>query len=98
MSVPMRSAGSRSGVNWMRWKPVWMQLRERLDGERLGQAGHAFEQHVAIGQQADEQAIDEILLPDDDARDFLLERRDPLAGFFDLLGDFLGAAGHKGVR
>ena len=28
---------------------------ERADGKRLGQAGHAFEQDVAAGEQADEQ-------------------------------------------
>jgi hypothetical protein len=26
---------------------------ERLDGERLGEAGDAFEQQVPVGQQAD---------------------------------------------
>ena len=56
MSVPIRSAGSKSGVNWRRWKPVWMQRRQRFDRERLGQARHAFEQDVAIGEQAEQQA------------------------------------------
>ena len=54
----MRSAGSRSGVNWMRWKLRVDRVGERLDGERLGQAGHAFEQHVAVGEQADQQPLD----------------------------------------
>ena len=32
-------------------------LRQRADGQRLGQAGHAFQQDVAAGEQADEQTI-----------------------------------------
>ena len=43
---------------------------QRLDGERLGEAGHAFEQDVAVGEQADEQPVHEILLADDDATQF----------------------------
>ena len=31
---------------------------EGLDGARLGQAGQAFEQHVAVGQQRDQQRLD----------------------------------------
>jgi hypothetical protein len=45
---------------------------EGFDGERLCQAGHAFEQDVSIGQQASEQAVYELFLADDDAGDFLL--------------------------
>ena len=37
-----------------------------LDRQRLGQAGHALEQHVAAGEQADEDALDHVALPDDD--------------------------------
>ena len=40
--------------------------RQRLDGQRLGQAGHAFEQDVAVGEQAEQQSVDEIFLADDD--------------------------------
>ena len=31
---------------------------EGADGERLGQAGHAFEEHVPAGEQADEQPVE----------------------------------------
>src|SRR5262249_35116141 len=31
--------------------------RERFDGERFGQAGHAFEQYVTVGEQADDQPL-----------------------------------------
>ena len=46
---------------------------ERLDGQRLGQAGDALEQHVAAGQQRDQQALEHRVLADDDALD-LVER------------------------
>ena len=75
--VPTRSAGTRSGVNWMRRKRAAEHLGERLDGQRLGQAGHALEQHVAAGEQRDEQALEHRVLADDDALDLvqrLLER------------------------
>ena len=44
-----------------------------LDRERLGEAGHALEQHVAAGEQRDEQALEHPLLADDHALD--LEQR-----------------------
>jgi hypothetical protein len=52
-------------------------LRERAHGQRLGQAGHALQEHVAAGQEADEQALEHRVLADDDALDLverLLER------------------------
>ena len=42
---------------------------ERLGGERLGQAGHAFEQAVAAGEQADHEPLDGPVLADDDLLD-----------------------------
>ena len=46
---------------------------ERLDRERLGDPGHALEQAVAAGEQADEHPLDHPVLPDDDPFD--LEER-----------------------
>ena len=46
-------------------------LRQRAHRERLGQPGHALEQDVAAGQQADEQALDHGVLADDPAGHFL---------------------------
>ena len=37
------------------------------DGQRLGQAGHALQQHVAAGQQGDEDALEHGVLSHDDA-------------------------------
>ena len=49
------------------------RVGERLDGQRLGQAGHAFEEHVPAGQQRHEQPLEHRLLADDDPLD--LEHR-----------------------
>ncbi len=38
-------------------------------GERLGQSRHALEQHVAAGEQADQDALDHVALTDDDLAD-----------------------------
>ena len=42
---------------------------ERLDRERLGQAGHALDEHVPAGEQRDEHALEHPLLTHDDALD-----------------------------
>ena len=46
------------------------RLRERLDCERLGQAGHPFEQHVAVGNHRQKQTFDQFLLTGDDPPHF----------------------------
>ena len=65
------SAGSMSGVNWMRWKLVEIAARERLERERLREARHAFEQDVAAREQRDDQTIDEGMLADEHAPDLV---------------------------
>jgi hypothetical protein len=47
---------------------------QRFHGEGFGQAGHAFEQHVAVGQQADDQPLGQIILADDDLAEFIEQR------------------------
>ena len=53
------------------------RLGQGLDGERLGEAGHALDQHVAAGEQADQQAVEQVVLADDDLAQLGL---DPLEG------------------
>ena len=48
-------------------------LRQRRHGQRLGQAGHALDQAVAVGEQAQHDPLDQAVLADDDALD--LEQR-----------------------
>ena len=62
---------------------------ERAHGERLGQARNAFEQHVAVGQQPDQQALDQLFLADDDVGDFLPQRFNPSRRLADLFFDRL---------
>ena len=62
---------------------------QRFHGQRFGQAGNAFEQDVPVGQQAEQQPIDQILLPDHDMPDLLAQRRNPLAQFLHFVRDFL---------
>ena len=65
-----------------------------LDGQRLGQARHAFEQDVPRGQQGDHHPFQQFLLPDDDLGHFghgLLDRQ---AVFLDLLVDECQVLGH----
>jgi hypothetical protein len=45
--------------------------RQGLHGQRLGQAGHAFDQQVALGQHGDQHALEEAVLADDDALDLV---------------------------
>ena len=47
---------------------------ERAHGERFGQAGNAFQQHVAVGEQADQQAVHQLFLADDHLADFVAQR------------------------
>ena len=54
-------------------------LRQGLDRRGLGQAGHAFDQQVAVAQQADQHAVDELLLADD-------ARGDVIANWFQICG------------
>ena len=42
------------------------RLGEGLDRHRLGQARDAFDEDVAAGQQRDDQALEEVVLADDD--------------------------------
>ena len=42
------------------------RLGQRADEQRLGQAGHAFEQRVAAGEDGDQHLLDHFVLADDD--------------------------------
>ena len=45
--------------------------RQRPQQGGLAQPGHAFQQHVAAGEQADQDSVDDFDLSDNDFRDFL---------------------------
>ena len=46
---------------------------EGLDKQRLGEAGHALEEDVAVGQEGDKQALDDGVLADDGLADFVAQ-------------------------
>ena len=65
-------------------------LRERFDGKRFGETRNAFEQNVAVGEQADDESLDQISLADDDFAHLAHERAHESAGaldFFVYCGD-----------
>ncbi len=71
-----------------------MQLAKVFKRQRLRQAGHAFQQHVAVGEQGDQQPVEQMLLADDDAAHLLLQRPDPGRVFHDRLA----RGPHAGVQ
>ena len=68
--------------------------REGLHGQRLGHAGHTLEQHVALGQQADQHPLHELVLADDDP----LDLEDGSFQGVHLGGQTIAAAGRRRVR
>ena len=53
---------------------------EAFDGTRFGQAGQTFEQQVAVRQQCQQQALDDLLLADDRFSHALFQLEDVVAG------------------
>ena len=83
-SVPVMSAGIRSGVNWIRLNDRSRISRERLDQQRLRQTGHAGEQAVPAGEERHQDLVDDVVLPDDHLADL---GEDPRAAVGHALGD-----------
>ena len=72
---------------------------QRADQERLAQAGHAFEQAMAAGEQARQYAVNDFVVADDYPVNLLADRRvaiDELAGT--LFHFFCNAHGKSVVR
>ena len=65
MSVPVMSEGIMSGVNWMR-RNERLEIRATvLTSSVLASPGTPTSKHVAAGEQADEQLLDDVVLADD---------------------------------
>ena len=60
-----------------------------LDAQGLGESRHAFQQDVAVGEKADQQPFDHVLLADDHLADLHLQGVDKRALALDLLVDGL---------
>ena len=66
------------------------RLAERAHQQGLAEAGHAFEQAMPAGEQADEQLLDDVFLADDGLRDRGLEGAEARQARLDLrFGDGL---------
>ena len=95
------SDGIRSGVNWMRLKASDSDLRQRGDHQRLGQAGHAFQDAVAAAEQRDEQLLDDLVLADDDAAELALDVVEAVAQLADrfevVLSEVVGGRDRRNV-
>ena len=50
---PVTSLGIRSGVNWMRLNVAAEDVRQRAHQQRLAEAGHALDEHVAAREDGD---------------------------------------------
>ena len=57
------------------------RVGERLDEQRLREAGHAAQQTVAAGEETGQNLAAHLLLADDDATDLVVEARDQRRGF-----------------
>ena len=62
-------------MNCTREKLQVERLRHGLHEQRLREAGHADEQHVAAGEQRGDEIVDDLVLADDAAADLLDQRR-----------------------
>ena len=80
--APTTSDGSRSGVNWMRAKSRPSTLRERPRDERLAQAGQVLEEHVAAGQDADQDQLEGATAADHGPLELVEDRRGLPRGLF----------------
>jgi hypothetical protein len=52
---------------------------DALQGQRLGQAGHALDQYVAAGEQGDQHPVEQAVLTDDDAPELVKDGLQALA-------------------
>ena len=82
-------------MNWMRGKLRVDGGGERLDRGGLGEARHALEQDVAVGEQPDQQPVDHVALADDDLADLLADAVERLALLLDLGAQRLDRGGHS---
>ena len=80
-------------MNWMRRNVPPKRRRERLHRERLREPGHALEQHVAVGEQPDQEPVEQRPLADDHALDLGATSRRKALSRCDAGGDG-GDVGH----
>ena len=95
ISVPVMSAGIRSGVNWMRLNDRFSARARVLIISVLARPGHAFQQAMAAAEERDQQLFDDVVLADDDLRKLI---EDLLAGLAQLTDGGIGCAVDRSCR
>src|SRR5439155_10377231 len=70
------------------------RVRHALDGEGLRQTRNAFEEHVAAGEQPDQQAVHHLSLPNHRAADFDAHAVQDLRRALDAAGRLRGLDAH----
>ena len=73
------------------------RLGQRLDGRGLGQPRHAFQEHVPVGQQPDQQPGDHLLLADDGFAQFGLQAVHRLGLLGHAILDLMDVDLHRGL-
>ena len=66
ISVPVMSAGIRSGVNWIRWNFRWKSCASDLTSSVLARPGAPVIRQCPPREHGDQQLLDHVLLADDD--------------------------------
>ena len=85
MSVPVMSAGIRSGVNWIRLKLKIQNLGESLDQERLGKTRDARNHRMGPDHQRNHDLIDHVILGNDHFSEFFQKASVSCPEFFNQL-------------
>src|SRR5262249_49065212 len=67
---------------------------EGADDQRLAGSGHALDEHVTAGEESAENGVDDVVVPDDDARDLAPDGTEDFLEVTDRRGGDLG--GHRG--
>jgi hypothetical protein len=73
------------------------RARECFEREGLGEAGDAFEENVPVGEQTEQEAIDEPFLADDDPADLSVNGLDPARRFRHPLLELANLTRHHGA-
>ena len=63
-------------------------LCQSIDGEGFGQSGEAFHEKVISGEEADQHAVDEVALANENPGNFLSQRGDEGGAGSDFSGKF----------
>jgi len=73
------SEGRRSGGELDSGETGVEELREFLDGSGLGETGKPFEEEISVGEEADEQPLDHVILAENGLSYLFLQFQERIA-------------------